>query len=599
VPNPHSISEASNGRSSQGEAYFTQRFCPGWSAFIFASCDPDTEECDGGTARRGNTIVDGGNDMYDIGNLIVTSLMADCDTADDMHDCSLGSLSYYSDFERVPTNCFGANGYYQMQQHDGMWVFFTTNVHDSPIDFMIMGNLGSDDGSGSVTEYTFNAAPHTGFVKRECGDADDPSVNHMIIVDSTQGMPMHTCSGGACTGSSSGLDDDTLTSIAPGSPILYLLYSTEDGSCMKEDQHRTIFAGAALCILAADPFSALNRRQSTASKLLVEVNVDDQAHILFGGSAPYAGWTRGGNPTKVSGPSGFANALQFSGHEFLQLGDMGVEIGGNWTLDCWVLVSAATLTGKGSEGVLAAAFDGTAHLSTLQQGRQFQLGSEAVAGNWHSSGIDMAEYTGWTRLTVSSERTAVQTVLYSYRVEGAVSVEEQLEVSSCGDGVCPTNFFAIGGRADGTPFPLPIHRLRLFAGALSQRSLEGASLTSGVLQQWQPENSRTIQLSRGTDALELEWNTLGWNAAVHNHVHTTLDSLGGVSLRCSNVSVLWDRAVGSAASIALADISNWTSTTLDSDASIGLHMRYIDSDPCFDLVRSSFDHLLLCIVRLL
>ena len=108
----------------------------------------------------------------------------------------------------------------------------------------------------------------------------------MIIVDSSQGRPTHSCnyyaSGGDCTGASSDLDDDIVSGIAPGSPILYLLYSTEGGACMKEDEHRAIFDQATRCILAADPFSALNRRRSTASKLLVEVDVDDAGHIMFG-----------------------------------------------------------------------------------------------------------------------------------------------------------------------------------------------------------------------------------------------------------------------------------------------------------------------------
>ena len=158
IPAPHPISELATDRSSQGEAYFAQRFCPGWSSYISAACDPDQDTCDKDTATLGNAVFDGGDDMYDIGNLIVTSLMGDC--ASDAHDCALGSLEYRSDFEPVPTNCFGPGGQYQMQQLDGMWVFFTTNVNDGPIDFMISGNLGSD-GSGTVTEYvlrTFSEA---------------------------------------------------------------------------------------------------------------------------------------------------------------------------------------------------------------------------------------------------------------------------------------------------------------------------------------------------------------------------------------------------------------------------------------------------------
>ena len=512
VFDPHTISEESTDRSSQGEAYFAERFCPGWSTFIFASCDPAKELCDGGTTRRGNAIVDGGDDMYDIGNLMTTSLMADCDTANDIHDCALGSLVYQSAFERVPTNCFGGGGHYQMQQLEGMWMFFTTNTHGSPIDFTITGNLGSDDGSGSVTEYLFDVPPHAGFVKRECGDEHDPSVNHMIIVDSSQGTPTHTCSGGTCTGSSSGLDDDTVAGIAPGSPILYLLYSTEGGSCMKEDEHRAIFDLAALCILAADPFSTLNRRQNTASRLLVEVDVDDQSHIMFGGSAPYVGWTRG-TPTKVIGPSGptVVNALQFSGHEYSQLGDDGVGIEGNWTLDCWVQIDAARLVDN-TEGVLVQSLDEVAHVSMGQQGQQrSEVGSEAVAGMWSSSGIDMAARPeGWVRLSVSARRSVDQADMYSYFLDGGLQASVQLEATQCSEALCPVNFFAIGGRADGSaPFQLPIHRLRIFAGALSPSELDASGLPVGELARYQPENSRSIMLSRGTDAIEVKWDTVG------------------------------------------------------------------------------------------
>ena len=78
VPNPHLVSELATDRSSQGEAYFADRFCPGWSSYISAACDPDQEACDKDTATLGNVIFDGGDDMYDIGNLLVTSLMGDC-----------------------------------------------------------------------------------------------------------------------------------------------------------------------------------------------------------------------------------------------------------------------------------------------------------------------------------------------------------------------------------------------------------------------------------------------------------------------------------------------------------------------------------------
>jgi predicted outer membrane repeat protein len=247
------IQRNTTAESPQGAAYMSAAYCEDWQSFISSS----------------NAIGDGGNGTYDIGNLITTSLMGgavgNC-SSDPGHNCSLGSLQYRSDFEQVPTNCFGRGGYYQMAQLDEMWIFFTTVTHNSSIDFMIRGNIGSDGGS-AVTEYVFlDAAPFVGFVKRVCGGAN-PSVNHLTIVsrmcgdrcDGDEGLPAHTCdvtsagnsSLGNCTGADPDLDDDRLSGILPGSPILYLLYSTTNGSCMKDEDHHRIFEAAALCLLQA------------------------------------------------------------------------------------------------------------------------------------------------------------------------------------------------------------------------------------------------------------------------------------------------------------------------------------------------------------
>jgi len=369
---------------------------------------------------------------------------------------------------------------------------------------------------------------------------------------------------------------------------------------MKEDEHRAIFDQAKRCILAADPFSAVDWRHSTASQLLVEVDVDDASHIAFGGGAPYAGWTRG-SPTHIAGPSGYTNALQFSGHEYLQLGDVGVEIEGNWTLDCWIEVDRARLTGE-DEGAIIESIDQIAQVSMRRQLWRMEIGSEAAVGTWVSSDVDIAALPeGWVRLTVLVRRTVGRADAYSYFIDGEPQATLQMEdAPSCGDVLCPVNIFAIGGRADGTaPFQLPIHRLRVFGGALEPSELDTSGLTVGELARYQPENSRSIMLSRGTDALEIQWDTVGWNAEAHDHLHATLDSLGDISLRCDNVSRLWDRAVASTGALTKhADISNWTSSAVASDSSTGLHVKYISSDPCFDLVRRLRRLLLVCIASL-
>ena len=192
----------------------------------------------------------------------------------------------------------------------------------------MLGNLGSD-GSGTVTEFVLEAPPFVGFVKRECSGAGarsaDPSVNHLVVVDSSGGLPRHSCDyeqDSACTGASSDLDDDIVHDIAPGSPILYLLYSSESGYCIKQDEHRAIFDAAVRCLWADDPFAAVRGDQEQVdTQALVEVDVDERGEIVFGGTAAYIGWAKGGGPSIVSGPGGSETALLFEEGRWLQLGD--------------------------------------------------------------------------------------------------------------------------------------------------------------------------------------------------------------------------------------------------------------------------------------
>lgn len=104
-----------------------------------------------------------------------TSLMGSC--AEDLHGCSLGSLTYRDDFEPTATGCFGPGGQYQMLRTDSVWIFLSHNAGDDPLDFSVLGNLGSD-GSGVVTELVLEAPPFVGFVKRECASISN-SVQHV------------------------------------------------------------------------------------------------------------------------------------------------------------------------------------------------------------------------------------------------------------------------------------------------------------------------------------------------------------------------------------------------------------------------------------
>jgi hypothetical protein len=204
-------------------------------------------------------------------------------------------------------------------------------------------------------------------VKGECGGGGDPSVNHLIVVDSSGGLPTHSCNyeqGGACMGASSDLDDDIVHNIAPGSPILYLLYSSEAGYCIKEDEHWAIFDAAVRCLWADDPFATVRGSQrQVSSEPLIEVDVDQRGEIVFGGTGTYTGWAKGGGPSVVAGPSGADNALLFEAGQWLQLGESGVEVSGNWTLVCRVHVTAEALLSAPGEGVLLSAAEAVESVS--------------------------------------------------------------------------------------------------------------------------------------------------------------------------------------------------------------------------------------------
>jgi hypothetical protein len=213
----------------------THRACGIGALYTFADCTACATE-------HGNMISDGGGDMYDGGNILTTSLMGSCN--DDPNECALGSLHYYDNYVPIETNCFGRGGSYKMHRQEGLWVFFTQNVHSRPIDFMVLGNKGSD-GIARTSEFVFQSAPWIGFVKTSCGAADgDASVNHMIIVDDSEPLASHSCdftNGGPCTGANDNLDDDVISGIHPGSSVLFLLYSTQAGTCMSEADHQAIF----------------------------------------------------------------------------------------------------------------------------------------------------------------------------------------------------------------------------------------------------------------------------------------------------------------------------------------------------------------------
>ena len=422
VPGAHQLGDnRAEGISSQGAEYFSDRFCSGWSKFVHAdSCIGAAEDCD----AAGNAVFDGGDDMYDIGNVLFTSLMGSC--AEDPYGCPLGSLRYRSDFEPVETGCFGAGGSYRMAQLANMWIFLSHNGGETPLTFEVVGNLGSD-GSGAVTEFIFEAAPFVGFVKRECGGGD-PSVNHMIVVDSTGGLPTHSCDfarGGECTGASSDIDDDIVTGIPLGSPILFLLFGSEDGYCVKQDEYRLLFDAAVRCLWLSDPLTAIH---NLPDQPLLTVDVDDRGEIVYSGTSSTTGWKRGGGPSVVAGPaSDTRNALQFSSGRWLQL-EPRLPMGEAWTFDFYCHIQGGTV----DAGTLLAFESAGGEMSQLSSSDIFRdlPVATSTAEGWHQVTVQHvgASYgQGCTRKVFKNiEGTTVEDLTTSASYPDFPDIVEQL-----------------------------------------------------------------------------------------------------------------------------------------------------------------------------
>lgn len=158
--------------------------------------------------ENGYYISDGGNDMYDDGNVLTTT--------------ACGSLVYSNKVIRANPCLGGADKRYFTAKYPGLFVF-VAEIQDIDA-FTIIGNLGADGGGsldGAVLEATSSGRHFAGFVKRVY-NTYDPSVNHLIIVESNPGLshsfPTNTN------------DDTHIVTLTPAvHRIYYLLFAGRDG----------------------------------------------------------------------------------------------------------------------------------------------------------------------------------------------------------------------------------------------------------------------------------------------------------------------------------------------------------------------------------
>jgi subtilisin family serine protease len=165
----------------------------------------------------GEAISDGGDDMYDYGNLLATEF---------------GGYLTYTNGPVVETPYLGVGGRYFTRKYPGLFVL---GADLSASRFSIYGNLGADGGGNvdaAVLETTRGGHTWRAFVKRVF-NAYDPSVNHMIVVRDP----------GAATHEYSLFTDDDYHSVTGlSSPRLYyLLYAGYYGGYIGNAEAMTIF----------------------------------------------------------------------------------------------------------------------------------------------------------------------------------------------------------------------------------------------------------------------------------------------------------------------------------------------------------------------
>ena len=151
----------------------------------------------------GYSINDGGNDMYDGGNILNTNL---------------GSYLEYSDDMITGSTYLGEGGQYFTRKYDGLFVF-AADINGLEY-FEITGDLGADgygNTDGSILEVNLYGRTFYGFVNR-IYNAYDPSVNHLIIVEAHDGLS-HTFP------STTNSEAHRVTGLGETTQIYYLLYA--------------------------------------------------------------------------------------------------------------------------------------------------------------------------------------------------------------------------------------------------------------------------------------------------------------------------------------------------------------------------------------
>jgi hypothetical protein len=175
--------------------------------------------------QSGYFIQDGGEDMYDTGNILNTDHGKDIP---------------YSNNAITSSTSLGAGGRYFTRKYNGLFVFAADVNH---LDFFeITGDLGADglgDVESKVFETTRGARRFTGYSKKVFNAFEpslgttDPSVNHLIIVESNDQVVQAVLP-------DSNNDFHQISQLGGVTRLYYLLFATDEGSYVSDAENQAI-----------------------------------------------------------------------------------------------------------------------------------------------------------------------------------------------------------------------------------------------------------------------------------------------------------------------------------------------------------------------
>ena len=161
----------------------------------------------------GFQIIDGGNDMFDGGNILNTNLAS--------------QIEYTDGVATTSDDLFGTGSEYFTAKHDGLFVLTAENI--SIDSFSLSGDNGADgNGTADGTVLSTNVAGgHTIYVKRVSGTSD-PSINDIIIVPGDGTGISHTFA----TNTNDGANE--ITGLANIDKLYFLLVASENGGVVSD-----------------------------------------------------------------------------------------------------------------------------------------------------------------------------------------------------------------------------------------------------------------------------------------------------------------------------------------------------------------------------